>query len=288
MGKRKFETDEERYYLSWNSGSRNHSQLRNHVNYWRRRTVIFHYSNGTNTCCVPGCNATVDELTLEHEDFNGIELSANLGYKGDSIGRGGRLIDILLTRRFPDVNITVKCMYHNMQNKHPELNKRISENHRGKKPRDHINSNYYKLCPNCGQTKNQIEFHLDAKTIDNLHHSCKTCTSILNVKNKRIILKKAYKLYGYEGPLEGMSWEHSNNDGAMHRKYLADKYNLTGHIGSNLAALLLREHAAGVPNHPGLIVVPLNEQLTRRRQYLKKQRERKLDNNSPLSYTTEN
>lgn len=268
--KKKFETYEERYYLSWGLGN-NSSEIKAHIIEWIFRTAIFHYSNGTNKCCIDGCDASIEALTLEHENFDRVELNRSLGY-ADNTG-GNVLARALLYSGFPDVNITVKCFKHNMMNKHPKNG--ISTNgHYMTKNRDHIPIDYEKQCSLCKNIKNQKEFGLRTKAKDGLQNYCNQCNNDNRKQNHKLILIMAYKLYGYEGPIEGMSWEHSNNDGYLHRKYLAEKYNQHSNIsGVNLAALLLKEHEQGIPNYPGLIVVDMNEQMIGLRKYRKEKRE---------------
>jgi hypothetical protein len=74
------------------------------------------------------------------------------------------------------------------------------------------------------------------------------------------MVREAYSLYEYYGSLEYMTWEHSNNDGALHRWYLRHKYNLKSSIGSKaFASLLLREHRLGLPRWQGLVIKHAND-----------------------------
>ena len=73
--------------------------------------AIDHYSHGTNKCAIIGCNAPIESLTLEHENFDRITLNRQLGIY-DYTG-GTNLARVLRLRGFPDVGTTVKCMMHN-------------------------------------------------------------------------------------------------------------------------------------------------------------------------------
>jgi hypothetical protein len=266
---KRFETPEERYYLTWASDSKN-PQCRK----WMRRTVIFHYSNGTNKCCVDGCDAPIEALTLEHENFDKYELAKRLDYP--SATEGSNLYHALMIRGFPDVGITVKCMAHNNANRNPNHSEHTSKAHYMRKDRSHIDPNYEKVCNKCKIKKNQIHFHLHHKHKDGLTYVCKACDNQRRSSESNSDLKKAYALYGYTGDVENMTWEHSNNDGHIHKKYLRDKYgrkawrNIGGVV---LARLLLREYEEGLPNWPGLIVMHANDNHVGRKAYLEKRKE---------------
>lgn len=203
----RFETVEEKYYLAWSRGNST-VEARKHTSQWIMRTAIFHYSNGTNKCCIEGCNASIEALTLEHENFDRVELNRKLGVS-DRLS-GTNLAYALLNRQFPDVNITVKCMLHNALNQHPK---------------------------NIG-------------------------TSIQRTMGRNKLKSRLYALYNYKADLTNMSWEHSFNDGSIHRLYLRHKYNIYYEkyvSGDKFNQLLLREYKLNIPNWPGLIVQHRND-----------------------------
>lgn len=245
--------------------------------YHRNRTVedrkltIEHYSSGTNKCCIEGCNAPYYSLTLEHENFDRKELNVRLGISIHSGGNG--LASALRARGFPEVGITVKCMMHNMANQHPEHSSRTSK---GKlQNRDHIDPLYTKMCTICKEEKLSINFPLKRLNRDGLSSYCTICGRKESTKNANKRLIKAYHLYGYEDDPNGMSFEHSNCDGTIHKKYLQTKYRLKQHkniAGAMLAHYLIKEYEAGVPNYPGLIVMSLNDQMKSARDCAKLRR----------------
>ncbi len=270
-----FTTEEERLYLSWNYGSGDTIEKRQHVRYWRRRTVIFHYSNGTNKCSVVGCNASIDSLTIDHVDFDTAGLISSLGKKS---GRsGGGLISLLFDSGLPDANVDVKCMAHNVANKHPNHSINTSKNHSRTRVRDHIPQDYIKKCSVCESAKNQSFFALSNSTKDKLYPVCRECDNKRRKIQNQETLIKAYALYGYNGPIEFMTWEHSNNDGYLHRRYLQDKYKLKSRQISSyqFAALLLREYESGIQNYPGLVVAHANDNHLGMKNHIK---ERNIDN----------
>jgi len=218
--------------------------------------AIQHYSNGTNRCVIAGCDAPYDALTLEHENFDRIALNKQLGIRTQS--GGYHLARALRYRGFPDVGITVKCMMHNMQNQNPFVGERISQ--ALSQNRDHISSDYEKLCTQCKQIKKSTDFSLCIRNKDGLQYACKSCQRAEN-KNRRNTSKlKVYEVYGYVGNPDGMHLEHSNNDGHVHRQYLMDKYGLKRPpTGTSIYFYLLKEYESGVPNYPGLKVIPLND-----------------------------
>lgn len=266
MGRKrqKYETDEERYYLRMNTGSNDGKEIRRHVMNWRRRTVIFHYSNGTNKCSIEGCNAPVEALTLDHTEFNGIELSNQYGRK--SARGGSALIDMLIDRNFPEVPISVKCMAHNAANKNPMHGVAVTLATRTN--RDHIDSNYRKVCSYCKIEQTSIHFGLNKGQKDGLNNYCSVCSS--KARNRKQAKDKAlaFSIYGYTGDSDYMTFEHSNNDGNVHRAYLSKKYGWTDNLGGGFIQLLLREYKAGEPNWPGLIVVHANDNHIGRKQFL--------------------
>lgn len=220
----------------------------------RRLKVIEHYSNGTNKCAIAGCEATIDMLTIDHEEFNRVELALTLGKK--SYTGGGSLINGLLANGLPDVNISIKCMAHNAANKNPNAGKTISLGKR--KNRDHIDSDGTKICIRCKIEKSTNEFSLSNRSKDGLHSYCSVCNNLHRNVIHLETLKKAYALYGYTGDMTYMTWSHTNNDGKAHRKYLTDKYGWNSAKGHNMAALLLREYNAGISNYPGLVIEHAN------------------------------
>jgi len=209
MGRKKnaknFETEEERHYLSWGDGNTNPNNK--NVIMWQMRTAILHYSNGTNKCCIEGCNAPIESLTLEHEDFDRIVMNKDLGIHANT--GGYKLARRLIFLGFPDINLTVKCMYHNSMNRHP---------------------------------KNKVG------------------PSSKYMINQKI---KAFAIYGYIDNIDGMTWEHSLNDGTIHRKYLRVKYNMklynNNPTGTAFNSYMIRENKLGLPNWQGLILQHANK-----------------------------
>jgi len=213
-----FGTAEERYYLGW-------STSQEHTRDWQRRTVIFHYSNGTNKCCIEGCDAPIDVLTLEHEDFDRDEMNKTLGICNNT--GAAMLVSRLLFLKLPDVNLTVKCMLHNSLN----------------------------ISPKQGRPRTRV---IDAKQSE--------YRSSYVIRQKQL----AYSIYGYTGDTKGMTWEHSNNDGNIHREYLRVKYGWKMPPGGfSFDQLMIREYKAGVPNWPGLIIADANVNHMGRKSYLK-------------------
>lgn len=239
-----------------------------HYRYWVKRTVVFHYSNGTNKCSVEGCDAEVHQLTLEHNSFDVDEMNKRLGIKSRSGTGLARALLRHLTRNLPDEDISIKCFKHNMQNQHPEhairTSKALSQN------RSHIDPNYKKTCACCGNEKLSTDFGLDRKSKDGLHYWCKQCG---NIKMRRFHATKtiqAYQLLGFdtEGKnLADYSFSHTLNDGHLHRKRMMEMFNLTKPPGGHVfARYLIKEYELGLEPWPGLKVESLNNQLDYRKR----------------------
>lgn len=252
--RQRFDSEEERFYLGWDDG-------KTHFRKWIFRTAIFHFSNGTNQCRECG-ETRIDCLTFEHEDFNRSEINRLLGIYEEARGCSFAYAFILrgLYKDFPDVNITVKCMACNSKNKNPNQRRNASENHYRKQNRDHIDPDYEKRCTKCGEIKKSKDFPLKSKSKDGLQYMCSDCNNKRQRNQHNEYTKKAYAIYGYHGDPSGMTWGHTNNDGNVHRKYLAEKYGWkSGLTGSRFARLMIKEYEAGVPNYPGLIVQHEND-----------------------------
>lgn len=228
--------------------------------YWQHRTAIFHYSNGTNRCCIEGCDAEVHQLTLEHELFNRLEVSKQLGIIAN---RGYDLAVALINAGFPDMDITVKCFMHNIQNTHPQHKERISR--ALVQPRPHIDPEHTKVCMKCGIEKKSNEFALNRTSKDGLARYCSYCSSIQHKARANKATLKAYRLLGWQGKEEDIkdySFSHTFNDGNKHRRYLQTKYRLKKMPGGwKFAEFLIKEYESGVTPWPGLKVEKLNAQM---------------------------